>query len=140
MAAVSEALTHSARETQTGRAPLAPDWDWRAAGFLFALTQALKPTLQAALRSRHIVLSGKGLPLIALRSDGVFVRVDRAGQEEAEEPVQICRTYPDLTPVLDAISAELVAVEQGVEVLGALALLRQCRAALSIRESPQRPE
>lgn len=142
MASLADALAQSASEIGSGVASPAPDWDWRAGSFLRALMSALQPTLQTALRSRQIVLSGTSMPLIALRSDGMFVRVDRAGQEEVQEPVQICRIHPDLARILDAISAELVAVEQGVEIWGALALLRQCRSALSVgvREPPPRSE
>lgn len=131
MASLLAGLTSSASEAREALRPAAPDWDWQAAEFLRELMGALRPTLQTVLRSRHIVLSRATLPVIALRSDGMFVRIDRAGQEDTLDPVQICRTYPDLTRVLDAISAEFAAVEQGVEIHAAVVLLNQCRAALS---------
>ncbi len=82
----------------------------RAEGeFLRRLVAKLEPMLRESMRSRRIVLASDAYGVVALKSDGIFVHVGLADQEDALEPSQVLDAEPSLLVVLDRIEAELVA-------------------------------
>src|SRR5262249_33092301 len=64
--------------------------------------------LRNALRSRRIVLGRSAHPpYLALRSDGAFVHVDEADQEDVLDPLQVVRVNPNLNALLAHVEDEL---------------------------------
>jgi len=82
----------------------------RAEGeFLRKLVAELQPMLRESMRSHRIFLASDAYGVVALKSDGVFVHVGIADQEDALEPLQVLDAEPALLTILDRIEAELVA-------------------------------
>lgn len=90
----------------------AADVERRAEGeFLRKLVGELQPMLRESMRSRRIVLASDAYGVLTLKSDGIFVHVDIADQEDAIDPWQVLRAEPRLRTILDRIEAELVAAD-----------------------------
>jgi hypothetical protein len=84
----------------------------RAEGeFLRKVVAGLQPMLRESMRSRRIVLASDAYGVVALKSDGTFVHVDVADQEDPVAPLQVLAAAPSLLTILDRIEAELVAAD-----------------------------
>jgi hypothetical protein len=84
----------------------------RAEGeFLRGVVAALQPMLHDVMRSRRIGLASDGHGEIMLQSDGTFVRVEGAGQQDAVSPLQVVRAEPSLLTLLQHIDTELLAAD-----------------------------
>jgi hypothetical protein len=59
------------------------------------------------MRSHRIALTSDAFGVIALKSDGTFVHVDLADQEDSLNPMQVLAAAPSLSTLLDRIEAEL---------------------------------
>ena len=82
----------------------------RAEGeFLRKMVAALQPMLRESMRSRRIFLASDAYGAVTLKSDGIFVHVDVADQEDALAPLQVLGAEPSLLTILARIEAELVA-------------------------------
>jgi hypothetical protein len=105
-----------------------------AAAFLEQLVERIAPALKLVLGSRRLPLAhadyDRPHPAIALRCDGTFVHVDAADQEEPLQPLQIVRTYPDLTALLARIEVELSLVDPDELGDDELALVRDAAAVV----------
>lgn len=76
----------------------------RAEGeFLRQLIATLQPMLRDSLRSHRIFLTSDAHGAISLASDGVFVHIDVADQQNALDPAQVLRAEPSLLSLLDRI-------------------------------------
>ncbi len=83
----------------------------RAEGeFLRKVVAELQPMLHQTMRSRRIFLARDAYGTVMLKSDGLFVHVDFADQEDTFEPVQVLAAEPNLLTLLSDIEAELGAV------------------------------
>jgi len=67
----------------------------------------LQPMLHKSMRSHRIALTSDAFGVIALKSDGTFVHVDLADQEDSLNPMQVLAAAPSLSTLLDRIEAEL---------------------------------
>jgi hypothetical protein len=104
----------------------------RAEGeFLRQLVRMLQPMLRESMRSRRIFLAFDAYGGVALTSDGVFVHVGRAYQEDVLNPLQVLRAEPNLMAILRRIEAELVAGgdEPGVSAADIVRLARYSLAS-----------
>ena len=69
--------------------------------------------------------------VVALKSDGIFVHVGIADQEDALEPLQVLDAEPSLITILDRIEAELVAANDA-RATSAAEVVRLARRSLGI--------
>ncbi len=84
----------------------------RAEGeFLRRLVTELQPMLRESMRSHRIHLASDAYGAVTLKSDGSFVHVDIADQEDAVDPLQVLGAEPSLPTILERIEAELVAAD-----------------------------
>jgi hypothetical protein len=84
----------------------------RAQGeFLRKLVAALQPMLRESVRSHRIYLASDAYGAVMLKSDGIFVHVDIADQEDAFDPLEVLSAEPSLLLILDRIEAELIAAD-----------------------------
>jgi len=101
-------LGHESRTPVEGES--AAEVKQRAEGeFLRRLVAKLEPMLRESMRSHRIFLASDAYGVVALKSDGIFVHVDVADQEDFLEPLQVLDAEPSLLMILDRIEAELVA-------------------------------
>jgi hypothetical protein len=90
----------------------ATDVKQRAEGeFLRKVVAELQPMLRESMRSHRILLASDAYGVVTLKSDGTFVHVDIADQEDALDPLQVLRAEPSLRTILDRIEAELSAAD-----------------------------
>jgi hypothetical protein len=86
------------------------DAQQRAEGeFLRKLIAQLQPMLRESMRSHRILLASDAYGTIWLKSDGIFVHVDLADQEDVVDPLQVLRAEPNVMKLLKTIEADLVA-------------------------------
>jgi hypothetical protein len=84
----------------------------RAQGeFLRKLVAELQPMLRESVRSHRIYLASDAYGAVMLNSDGIFVHVDIADQEDAFDPLEVLSAEPSLLLILDRIEAELIAAD-----------------------------
>jgi hypothetical protein len=103
-------LAMASRTPVPGRS--AADVKQRAEGeFLRTLVAKLQPLLRESMRSRRILLASDSYGVVALKSNGIFVHVDIADQEDALVPLQVLDAEPSLVKILERIEAELVAAD-----------------------------
>jgi hypothetical protein len=103
----------------------------RAKGeFLRKLVLDLQPMLRESMRSHCIRLASDGEGTIALKSDGVFVHVGIAGQQDALAAHQVLRAQPSLRSILNCIEDEFLSVGD-VQALRAAEIVCLARYLLS---------
>lgn len=84
----------------------------RAEGeFLRRVVEALQPMLRESMRSHRILLASDPYGVVALESDGSFVHVDIADQQDALDPLEVLCAEASLVTLLNRIEAELVAAD-----------------------------
>ena len=99
--------------------------------FLRKLVAELQPMLRESMRSHRIFLASDAYGVVALKSDGIFVHVGIADQEDALEPLQVLDAEPNLLTILDRIEAELVAANDA-RATSAAEVVRLARRSLGI--------
>ena len=99
--------------------------------FLRRLVAQLEPMLRESMRSRNIFLASDPYGVVALKSDGIFVHVGFADQEDALEPVQVLDAEPKLLTILDRIEAELI-VADDARATSAADIVRLARYSLQV--------
>ena len=93
-----------------GEGQSAADAKLRAEGeFLRHVVAQLQPMLRESMRSHRIFLGMDDSGFVLLKSDGVFVHVDVADQEDLLAPLQVLQAEPNLRKILSRVEAELVA-------------------------------
>jgi len=103
----------------------------RAEGeFLEKLLLELKPMLRKSMRSHRIAVASGPYGVVALKSDGIFVQVGTAGQEDLIHPMEVLSVEPDLLTILDRIEAELVDARD-TRATSAANVVHLARAALT---------
>lgn len=81
----------------------------RAEGeFLRTLVADLQPMLRESMRSHRISVASDPYGVVMLESDGIFVHVGIADQEDVLDALQVLRAEPNLLVILDRIEADLV--------------------------------
>jgi len=81
----------------------------RAEGeFLRTLVADLQPMLRESMRSHRISVASGPYGVVMLESDGIFVHVGIADQEDVLDALQVLRAEPNLLVILDRIEADLV--------------------------------
>jgi hypothetical protein len=104
----------------------------RAEGeFLRRLVEKLEPVLRESMRSHRLLLASDAYGVVALKSDGVFVHLGFADQEDALEPSQVLDAEPSLLLILDRIEAELVAANDP-RATSAAGVVRLARYSLEV--------
>jgi hypothetical protein len=104
----------------------------RAEGeFLRKLVTELQPMLRESMRSHRIRLASDPDGTVALKSDGIFVHVGIADQEDVLVPLQVLQAEPSLVRVLDRIEAELVAADDP-RAMRAVDIVRFARDSLEV--------
>jgi hypothetical protein len=104
----------------------------RAEGeFLRKLVTELQPMLRESMRSHRIRLASDADGTVALKSDGIFVHVGIADQEDVLVPLQVLQAEPSLIRVLDRIEAELVAADDP-RAIRAADIVRFARDSLEV--------
>jgi hypothetical protein len=104
----------------------------RAEGeFLRKLVVELQPMLRESMRSHRIFLASDAYGVVKLKSDGIFVHVDIADQENALDPLQVLRAECSLLVILDRIEAELVAADDP-RAASAADVVRLARSSLEV--------
>ena len=119
-----------------GPGEMAVDVKQRAEGeFLRKVVAELQPMLRESMRSHRIFLASDAYGVLALKSDGTFVHVDVADQEDALDPLQVLVAEPSLLTILDRIEAELVAADDP-RATRAGDLVRLARHSLEVATAP----
>lgn len=104
----------------------------RAQGdFLRKLVERLQPMLRQSMRSHRIFLASDPYGAVELKSNGIFVHVDNADQQDALVPVQVLSTEPNLLTILNRIEAELAAADDARATAAAM-IVRHARNALEV--------
>ena len=110
----------------------AADVAQRAEGeFLRRMVERLQPMLRQSMRSRRIFLASDPHGTVELKSDGVFVHIGIADQEDELAPMEVLRAEPDLFTVLSRIEAELVAANDASATRAAM-MVRDMRQSLEV--------
>ncbi|MGO8994075.1 MAG: hypothetical protein ACLQVI_12165 [Polyangiaceae bacterium] len=110
----------------------AADVKQRAEGeFLRKMVAALQPMLRESMRSRRIFLASDAYGAVTLKSDGIFVHVDVADQEDALDPLQVLGAEPSLLTILDRIEAQLLAADDP-RATSAANVVRLARCSLGV--------
>jgi hypothetical protein len=76
--------------------------------FLRTLVADLQPMLRESMRSHRISVASDPYGVVMLESDGIFVHVGIADQEDVLDALQVLRAEPNLLVILDRIEADLV--------------------------------
>ena len=79
--------------------------------FLRKLVTELQPMLRESMRSHRIFLTSDAYGVVMLKSEGIFVHVGIADQEDTLDPLEVLRAEPRLLLLLARIEAELVAAD-----------------------------
>lgn len=110
----------------------AADVKQRAEGeFLRKMVAALQPMLRESMRSRRIFLASDAYGAVTLKSDGIFVHVNVADQEDALDPLQVLGAEPSLLTILDRIEAQLLAADDP-RATSAANVVRLARCSLGV--------
>jgi hypothetical protein len=72
------------------------------------LVADLQPMLRESMRSHRISVASDPYGVVMLESDGIFVHVGIADQEDVLDALQVLRAEPNLLVILDRIEADLV--------------------------------
>jgi len=104
----------------------------RAQGeFLRKLVAELQPMLRESMRSHRIYLASDSYGAVMLKSDGIFVHVGIADQQDAFDPLQVLTAEPSLLVILDRIEAESVAGDDA-RATSAADIVRLARHSLEV--------
>lgn len=121
-------LSPNPSSATNANSPISPR-RWEEGAFLRQIVDQMQPMLRESMRSRRIVLSSGPRGVVALASDGVFLRLGIGGQEDVLDPVEVIGAASGLPAILDGILAELGAANDA-HATTAAAVVRTARRAL----------